>query len=211
MKHHLVAFIALSAMLGIADGKAMHGEVKIENDVWIRGRRGDVVCRQGGGSAMIDEGAGWQRRTDKLTATNSQCEITFDRTVPCRIDDVTLTRDSDSGHSVAPAGGGCAKSCLYGSFRNPPPEVKPPEPKPKPTPKPDVPKVDESKMDAVIKEQEKPKKPEFKKAELKKPEEKKPPEKKKPEFKPGDFKKNAKLIKNIPKNIPRTGKGTAKE
>lgn len=94
---------------------------------------------------------------------------------------------------------------------NPPPEVKPPEPKPKPTPKPDVPKVDESKMDAVVKEQEKPKKPEFKKAELKKPEEKKPPEKKKPEFKPGDFKKNAKLIKNIPKNIPRTGKGTAKE
>jgi len=93
---------------------------------------------------------------------------------------------------------------------NPPPEPKPPEPKPKPIPKPDPPKVEEVKQDAVVKEVEKPKKPEFKKAELKKPE-KKPPEKKKPEVKPGDFKKNAKLLKNIPKNIPRTGKGTARE
>lgn len=95
---------------------------------------------------------------------------------------------------------------------NPPPDVKPPDPAPKPTPKPDAPKMDESKMDAVVKEREKPKKPEFKKAELKKPEEKKkPPEKKKPEIKPGEFKNRAKLIKNVPKNIPRTGKGTARE
>jgi len=93
---------------------------------------------------------------------------------------------------------------------NPPPEPKPPEPKPKPEPKIEPPKVEEVKQDAVVKEQEKPKKPTFKKAELKKPE-KKPPEKKKPEIKPGDFKKNARLVKNVPKNIPRTGKGTAKE
>lgn len=88
---------------------------------------------------------------------------------------------------------------------NPPPEPKPPEPKPKPIPKPDPPKVDNVKQDAVVKEQEKPK---IKKGELKKPEKK--PEKKKPEVKPGDFKNKAKLIKNVPKNMPR-GKGTARE
>ena len=91
---------------------------------------------------------------------------------------------------------------------NPPPEPKPPEPKPKPIPRPDPPKVDNVKQDAVVKEQEKPKKPEFKKGDLKKPE--KRPEKKKPEVKPGDFKNKAKLIKNVPKNMPR-GKGTARE
>ena len=91
---------------------------------------------------------------------------------------------------------------------NPPPEPKPPEPKPKPIPRPDPPKVDNVKQDAVVKEQEKPKKPEFKKGDLKKPEKK--PEKKKPEVKPGDFKNKAKLIKNVPKNMPR-GKGTSRE
>ena len=40
----------------------------------------------------IDEGAGWQHRTETLTATNGECEIVFDRTTPCRIDDITLTR-----------------------------------------------------------------------------------------------------------------------
>jgi len=94
---------------------------------------------------------------------------------------------------------------------NPPPDVKPPTPTPKPTPKPDVPKIDNSKQDAVVKVPEKPKKPEFKKAELKKPDEKKPPEKKKPEIKPGEFRNKAKLIKNPPPNVPRTGKGTARE
>ncbi len=89
---------------------------------------------------------------------------------------------------------------------NPPPEPKPPEPKPKPIPKPDPPKVDNVKQDAVVKEQEKPK---IKKGELKKPEKK--PEKKKPEVKPGEFKNKAKLIKNVPKTVPRTGKGTARE
>jgi len=93
---------------------------------------------------------------------------------------------------------------------NPPPEPKPPEPKPKIEPKPEPVPVKEVKQDAVIKEQEKPKKPEFKKGDLKKPE-KKPPEKKQEKVKPGDFKKNAKLIKNPPPNVPRTGKGTAKE
>ena len=91
---------------------------------------------------------------------------------------------------------------------NPPPEPKPPEPKPKPIPRPDPPKGDNVKQDAVVKEQEKPKKPEFKKGDLKKPEKK--PEKKKPEVKPGDFKNKAKLIKNVPKNMPR-GKGTSRE
>ena len=93
---------------------------------------------------------------------------------------------------------------------NPPPEPKPPEPKPKPIPKPDPPKVDNVKQDAVVKEPEKPKieKPKIKKGELKQPEKK--PEKKKPEVKPGDFKNKAKLIKNVPKNMPR-GKGTARE
>ncbi len=99
---------------------------------------------------------------------------------------------------------------------NPPPEPKQEQPKPQPKPKIDPPKVDDVKQDAVVKETEKPKpkKPEFKKAALKKPEKKpeeKKPEEKKPKIKPGDFKKNAKLHKNIPKNVPRTGKGTAKE
>jgi len=89
---------------------------------------------------------------------------------------------------------------------NPPPEPKPPEPKPKPIPKPDPPKVDNVKQDAVVKEQEKPK---IKKGELKQPEKK--PEKKKPEIKPGDFKNKAKLIKNVPKIVPRTGKATSRE
>ena len=43
-------------------------------------------------SYMLDEGAGWQHRTETLTATNGACEIVFDRTIPCRIDDITLTR-----------------------------------------------------------------------------------------------------------------------
>jgi hypothetical protein len=41
---------------------------------------------------MIDEGSGWQRRTETLSATNGECEIVFDRTTTCRIDDVTLTK-----------------------------------------------------------------------------------------------------------------------
>lgn len=43
-------------------------------------------------SYMIDEGSGWQRRTETLAATNSVCKIVFDRSSPCRIDDVTLVR-----------------------------------------------------------------------------------------------------------------------
>ena len=41
---------------------------------------------------MIDEGNGWQRRTETLAATNGECEIVFDFTTPCRIDDVILKR-----------------------------------------------------------------------------------------------------------------------
>jgi peptidoglycan/xylan/chitin deacetylase (PgdA/CDA1 family) len=47
----------------------------------------DIEC-----SIMIDEGSGWQRRTETLSATNGECEIVFDRTTTCRIDDVTLTK-----------------------------------------------------------------------------------------------------------------------
>ena len=43
-------------------------------------------------SYMIDEGSGWQRRTETLAATSSVCKIVFDRSSPCRIDDVTLVR-----------------------------------------------------------------------------------------------------------------------
>ena len=44
-------------------------------------------------SYMIDEGSGWQRRTKTLTATNGACEIVFDFTTPCRIDDVMLIKN----------------------------------------------------------------------------------------------------------------------
>ena len=92
---------------------------------------------------------------------------------------------------------------------NPPPPPKPEPPKPKPEPKP-APKPDpvpEKVPDAVVKEPEKPKpKPKFTKGKLvTKPEKKH--EKKAPE-KP-DFRKNAKLIKNPPKNVTRYGKATA--
>ena len=43
-------------------------------------------------SYMLDEGAGWQRATETLTASNGECEIVFDHTTPCRIDDVTLIK-----------------------------------------------------------------------------------------------------------------------
>ena len=40
----------------------------------------------------FEDGSGWQRRTETLSATNGECEIVFDRTTTCRIDDVTLTK-----------------------------------------------------------------------------------------------------------------------
>lgn len=45
-------------------------------------------------SYMIDEGNGWQRRTETHAATNGECEIVFDRTTPCRIDDVKVIKDT---------------------------------------------------------------------------------------------------------------------
>jgi peptidoglycan/xylan/chitin deacetylase (PgdA/CDA1 family) len=72
---------------------------------WVKGQKGVQVLSFGDAasvcaddardiecSIMIDEGSGWQRRTETLSATNGECEIVFDRTTTCRIDDVTLTK-----------------------------------------------------------------------------------------------------------------------
>ena len=111
----MIAALGAIAMAAVSIFGAFASEVKLVNDDWLRDADGKVVCRQGGGifrfgdawyrygvdypaaheyalSYMIDEGNGWQRRTETLAATNGACEIVFVRTTPCRIDDITLTR-----------------------------------------------------------------------------------------------------------------------
>ena len=50
--------VAAQTVVAVTSG-AVAAEVKIENDAWIRGRDGNVVCRQGGG--IFKFGDAWYR------------------------------------------------------------------------------------------------------------------------------------------------------